>query len=123
MCNLNVSQCVVIDTFLIDWRLGGSFEDAREVMVHKFFSSINWQDVLQKKVRGKREEKGRTENNEWSDLNIFCNVKMHGTAWLLPHPQTGVAICGVVTLILAGLVTGYQQTVGNRFLFVFLKKQ
>uniref|UniRef100_A0AAY4EBX4 non-specific serine/threonine protein kinase n=1 Tax=Denticeps clupeoides TaxID=299321 RepID=A0AAY4EBX4_9TELE len=31
-------------------RLGGSSEDAKEVMAHKFFSTINWQDVLQKKL-------------------------------------------------------------------------
>lgn len=32
-------------------RLGGGTDDAKEVMTHRFFSSINWQDVLQKKVR------------------------------------------------------------------------
>ncbi|KAL7878237.1 hypothetical protein AOLI_G00092110 [Acnodon oligacanthus] len=31
-------------------RLGGSSDDAKEVMGHKFFVSINWQDVLQKKL-------------------------------------------------------------------------
>uniref|UniRef100_A0A8C9VL47 non-specific serine/threonine protein kinase n=1 Tax=Scleropages formosus TaxID=113540 RepID=A0A8C9VL47_SCLFO len=31
-------------------RLGGSPDDAKEVMRHKFFISINWQDVLQKKL-------------------------------------------------------------------------
>uniref|UniRef100_A0A4W4ER08 non-specific serine/threonine protein kinase n=1 Tax=Electrophorus electricus TaxID=8005 RepID=A0A4W4ER08_ELEEL len=31
-------------------RLGGSPDDAKEVMAHKFFSSVNWQDVLQKKL-------------------------------------------------------------------------
>uniref|UniRef100_A0A671QM45 non-specific serine/threonine protein kinase n=1 Tax=Sinocyclocheilus anshuiensis TaxID=1608454 RepID=A0A671QM45_9TELE len=31
-------------------RLGGGPEDAKEVMTHKFFSSMNWQDVLQKKL-------------------------------------------------------------------------
>ncbi|CAM4577573.1 RAC-beta serine/threonine-protein kinase [Siphateles boraxobius] len=31
-------------------RLGGSPEDAKEVMTHKFFNSMNWQDVLQKKL-------------------------------------------------------------------------
>uniref|UniRef100_A0A8B9L793 non-specific serine/threonine protein kinase n=1 Tax=Astyanax mexicanus TaxID=7994 RepID=A0A8B9L793_ASTMX len=31
-------------------RLGGSSDDAKEVMSHKFFSLINWQDVLQKKL-------------------------------------------------------------------------
>ncbi|XP_063061602.1 RAC-beta serine/threonine-protein kinase [Engraulis encrasicolus] len=31
-------------------RLGGSPEDAKEVMTHKFFVTINWQDVLQKKL-------------------------------------------------------------------------
>ncbi|KAI7793276.1 v-akt murine thymoma viral oncogene homolog 2, like [Triplophysa rosa] len=31
-------------------RLGGGPDDAKDVMSHKFFSSINWQDVLQKKL-------------------------------------------------------------------------
>ncbi|XP_059362119.1 RAC-beta serine/threonine-protein kinase [Carassius carassius] len=31
-------------------RLGGGPEDAKEVMTHKFFSSMNWYDVLQKKL-------------------------------------------------------------------------
>uniref|UniRef100_A0A8C1WGK3 non-specific serine/threonine protein kinase n=1 Tax=Cyprinus carpio TaxID=7962 RepID=A0A8C1WGK3_CYPCA len=31
-------------------RLGGGPEDAREVMGHKFFSGIHWEDVLQKKL-------------------------------------------------------------------------
>uniref|UniRef100_A0A8C1QET8 non-specific serine/threonine protein kinase n=1 Tax=Cyprinus carpio TaxID=7962 RepID=A0A8C1QET8_CYPCA len=31
-------------------RLGGGPEDAKEVMTHKFFSSMNWHDVLQKKL-------------------------------------------------------------------------
>uniref|UniRef100_A0A3B3SMT8 non-specific serine/threonine protein kinase n=1 Tax=Paramormyrops kingsleyae TaxID=1676925 RepID=A0A3B3SMT8_9TELE len=31
-------------------RLGGCPDDAKEVMTHKFFVSINWQDVLQKKL-------------------------------------------------------------------------
>lgn len=32
-------------------RLGGSSNDAKEVMSHKFFITINWQDVVQRKVR------------------------------------------------------------------------
>lgn len=32
-------------------RLGGGPDDAKEVMSHKFFITINWQDVVQKKVR------------------------------------------------------------------------
>ncbi|KAM4627471.1 RAC-beta serine/threonine-protein kinase A-like [Polymixia lowei] len=31
-------------------RLGGGPNDAKEVMAHKFFDSINWQDVAQKKL-------------------------------------------------------------------------
>lgn len=31
-------------------RLGGGPDDAKEVMSHKFFISVNWQDVVQKKV-------------------------------------------------------------------------
>uniref|UniRef100_A0A673H178 non-specific serine/threonine protein kinase n=1 Tax=Sinocyclocheilus rhinocerous TaxID=307959 RepID=A0A673H178_9TELE len=31
-------------------RLGGGADDAREVMAHKFFSGIHWEDVLQKKL-------------------------------------------------------------------------
>lgn len=32
-------------------RLGGGPDDAKDVMSHKFFISINWQDVIEKKVR------------------------------------------------------------------------
>lgn len=32
-------------------RLGGGPEDAKEIMSHFFFSTINWQDLIQKKVR------------------------------------------------------------------------
>uniref|UniRef100_A0A674MZV0 non-specific serine/threonine protein kinase n=1 Tax=Takifugu rubripes TaxID=31033 RepID=A0A674MZV0_TAKRU len=31
-------------------RLGGGPDDAKEVMTHKFFTNINWQDVVQKKL-------------------------------------------------------------------------
>lgn len=31
-------------------RLGGGPSDAKEVMEHRFFLSINWQDVVHKKV-------------------------------------------------------------------------
>ncbi len=41
---------VLITFVLVFLRLGGGPEDAKEVMTHKFFSSMNWQDVLQKKV-------------------------------------------------------------------------
>lgn len=33
-------------------RLGGGPEDAKEIMQHRFFASIVWQDVYEKKVRG-----------------------------------------------------------------------
>lgn len=32
------------------YRLGGGPDDAKDVMSHKFFTSINWQDVIEKKV-------------------------------------------------------------------------
>ena len=32
-------------------RLGGGPDDAKEIMSHPFFSSINWTDLQQKKVR------------------------------------------------------------------------
>jgi len=31
-------------------RLGGGPDDAKEIMAHPFFSSINWTDLQQKKV-------------------------------------------------------------------------
>ncbi|CAH2020654.1 unnamed protein product [Acanthoscelides obtectus] len=31
-------------------RLGGGPEDAKQIMVHSFFSSINWRDLEQKKI-------------------------------------------------------------------------
>ncbi len=41
---------VTLWMLLIGCRLGGGPDDAREVMGHKFFSCIHWEDVLQKKV-------------------------------------------------------------------------
>lgn len=32
------------------YRLGGGQKDAKEVMEHRFFAGINWQDVVQKKL-------------------------------------------------------------------------
>ena len=36
--------------YFIFSRLGGGAEDAKEVTTHKFFTAINWQDVVDKKV-------------------------------------------------------------------------
>ena len=35
------------------YSLGGSTDDAKEVMRHKFFQSVNWDDILHKRVRGR----------------------------------------------------------------------
>lgn len=40
----------VLDAPLCACRLGGGPNDAKEVMEHRFFAPINWQDVVQKKV-------------------------------------------------------------------------
>lgn len=40
----------VLDMPLCVCRLGGGPSDAKEVMEHRFFAPINWQDVVQKKV-------------------------------------------------------------------------
>ncbi len=42
-------------------RLGGGPNDAKEVMSHKFFITINWQDVVQKKVRYHESRGSETE--------------------------------------------------------------
>lgn len=42
---------MVFLSFFFFYRLGGGPDDAKEVMSHKFFTSINWQDVTEKKVR------------------------------------------------------------------------
>lgn len=36
--------------FFFFCRLGGGPEDAKEIMQHKFFEGIEWQDVYEKKV-------------------------------------------------------------------------
>lgn len=41
---------VVLDAPPSARRLGGGPSDAKEVMEHRFFAPINWQDVVQKKV-------------------------------------------------------------------------
>lgn len=42
---------VVCEWLCLGCRLGGGPDDAKEVMSHKFFTSINWQDVIEKKVQ------------------------------------------------------------------------
>ena len=44
-CEVNYS------TFSVHCRLGGGEEDVREIMRHPFFAGINWQDLVEKKVR------------------------------------------------------------------------
>jgi len=44
------AQPAVLDAPLCAHRLGGGPSDAKEVMEHRFFAPINWQDVVQKKV-------------------------------------------------------------------------
>ncbi|MGH0117872.1 UNVERIFIED_CONTAM: hypothetical protein FKN15_003903 [Acipenser sinensis] len=41
---------VLSATGVADAWLGGGPDDAKDVMTHKFFTAINWQDVLQKKL-------------------------------------------------------------------------
>lgn len=36
---------------LLCCRLGGGPDDAKDVMSHRFFTSVNWQDVIDKKVQ------------------------------------------------------------------------
>lgn len=52
-------------------RLGGGPNDAKEVMEHRFFAAVNWQDVVQRKVRGR---------SAWE-----------GAAFPLPHSLLGGA--------------------------------
>lgn len=53
-CTESVSQNLAASGDGCSWpslpRLGGGPSDAKEVMEHRFFLSINWQDVVQKKV-------------------------------------------------------------------------
>lgn len=39
------------DFFCFSDRLGGGPDDAKEIMRHSFFGTIDWQDVYDKKVR------------------------------------------------------------------------
>ena len=41
----------VVNTDVLVFRLGGGPDDAQEVKSHKFFMSITWQDVVDRKVR------------------------------------------------------------------------
>lgn len=42
-----MSDCLVS----VSDRLGGGPDDAKEIMRHSFFSTIDWQDLYDKKVR------------------------------------------------------------------------
>lgn len=42
------------DFFCCSDRLGGGPDDAKEIMRHSFFGTIDWQDVYDKKVRAGR---------------------------------------------------------------------
>ncbi len=39
------------DVRFILWRLGGGPDDAKEIMRHSFFTTLDWQDVYDKKVQ------------------------------------------------------------------------
>lgn len=53
LCKEKVSAewLLMMTAFCFVYRLGGGPDDAKDVMNHKFFTSINWQDVIDKKVR------------------------------------------------------------------------
>ncbi len=40
-----------INLRFILWRLGGGPDDAKEIMRHSFFTTLDWQDVYDKKVQ------------------------------------------------------------------------
>lgn len=42
---------MVYEWLCLGYRLGGGPDDAKDVMSHRFFTSINWQDVIEKKVQ------------------------------------------------------------------------
>lgn len=48
-------MAVIVMSFSFN-RLGGGPDDAKDVMTHKFFALINWQDVIEKKVRGLKQK-------------------------------------------------------------------
>lgn len=48
---LQVTLHVVYEWLCLGYRLGGGPDDAKDVMSHRFFTSINWQDVIEKKVQ------------------------------------------------------------------------
>lgn len=48
--SLQVKSKSLKSDLVLAGRLGGGPDDAKEVMTHKFFTNINWQDVVQKKV-------------------------------------------------------------------------
>ena len=48
----NKQNCKIIANWIhLFFRLGGSEADIKEIVVHSFFSNINWQDLYDKKVR------------------------------------------------------------------------
>lgn len=57
--------------------LGGGPEDAKEVMQHPFFSTINWEDIYHKRVI-----------LFWMDVNLTYQVHVR-TSTPLPHPSFG----------------------------------
>lgn len=59
-------------------RLGGGPDDAKEVMTHKFFISINWQDVIDKKVS----EMGETVESK--RILLGKNIDFFFSAQLVP---------------------------------------
>lgn len=53
-CNKNCIRKITVlkhlITYFASYRLGGGPDDAKEIMQHKFFAGIVWQDVYEKKV-------------------------------------------------------------------------
>lgn len=57
-------------------RLGGGPDDAKEIMLHKFFAGIEWQDVYEKKV-----------HNNNVILSLCCSWRLLKQAVLCLSPQ------------------------------------
>lgn len=72
-------------------RLGGSEEDVRDIMRHPFFESINWQDLVDKKLTPPWKPDVKSE----ADTKYIPDEFLHETLALTPPSSSGANLASI----------------------------
>lgn len=79
MLIINIYLFVYIIRHLLFSSLGGGPEDVKEIKIHPFFTSINWKDLVEKKVCAVVAGSGLAF--------LFRTTNLAWTTWMAPSPQ------------------------------------